>query len=230
MKKIFVFLFPMILNANSLEISKLRTDLYSKSTTHTLKKVELSLEFEGDSLVPNEKKIIDSVYTVISGFFYEDLFTERGKNNFKNTLEKFIEKKYKLQIDNIYILSLSGVEKFDIEELKRFLQSTDVKEKNTSAIIENTINNLEIPKVQIPQVDMLFTGEKQENDDLNIENLNVPKMTFDIEEKTKGALTEKAESNLSKFQSLNKQEVEKQSKNNLNAPFQIEFDDENTSL
>ncbi|ECQ5758511.1 hypothetical protein FZV76_09495, partial [Campylobacter jejuni] len=73
------------LNAQNLEIDKIRTDLYSKSGANVLKKVEISLEFDGNNLKENENKLIDAVNTVISGFFYEDIFTEIGKNNFKKT-------------------------------------------------------------------------------------------------------------------------------------------------
>ncbi|ELJ2139371.1 hypothetical protein VAG88_000911, partial [Campylobacter coli] len=104
MKKIFLLAFlSLSLNAQSLELDKIRTDLYSKSGANVLKKIEISLEFEGEKLKENENKLTDAVNTVISGFFYEDIFTELGKNNFKKTLEKFIDKKYKIKINEIYI-------------------------------------------------------------------------------------------------------------------------------
>ncbi len=99
MKKIFLSVFLVLsLNAQNLEIDKIRTDLYSKSGSNVLKKVEISLEFDGNNLKENENKLIDAVNTVISGFFYEDIFTEIGKNNFKKTLEKFLDKKYKIKL------------------------------------------------------------------------------------------------------------------------------------
>lgn len=83
MKKIFLSVFLVLsLNAQNLEIDKIRTDLYSKSGANVLKKVEI-FEFDGNNLKENENKLIDAVNTVISGFFYEDIFTEIGKNNFK---------------------------------------------------------------------------------------------------------------------------------------------------
>ncbi|MDO4674523.1 hypothetical protein [Campylobacter sp.] len=127
MKRMILMLLPFFLSAQNLELEGLRTELYSKSGGNVLKKIELGLEFEGKNVKDNEKKIIDAVHTVLSGFFYEDIFTELGKNNFKKTLEKFLDKKYKIKIDSIYILSLSGVEKFDLEELKRFLQGIETK-------------------------------------------------------------------------------------------------------
>ncbi|ELW3221173.1 hypothetical protein QMJ35_001621, partial [Campylobacter upsaliensis] len=87
MKKFILLLISFLfLKAEVVELEKLRTELYSKSGANVLKKIEISLEFEGKNLKANEKKLIDSVNTVISGFFYEDIFTELGKNNFKKTL------------------------------------------------------------------------------------------------------------------------------------------------
>ncbi|HEF3574925.1 TPA: hypothetical protein R9128_001368, partial [Campylobacter upsaliensis] len=83
MKKFILLLISFLfLKAEVVELEKLRTELYSKSGANVLKKIEISLEFEGKNLKANEKKLIDSVNTVISGFFYEDIFTELGKNNF----------------------------------------------------------------------------------------------------------------------------------------------------
>ncbi|EOD7352179.1 hypothetical protein ACJY7W_001664 [Campylobacter jejuni] len=198
MKKIFLSVFLVLsLNAQNLEIDKIRTDLYSKSGANVLKKVEISLEFNGNNLKENENKLIDAVNTVISGFFYEDIFTEIGKNNFKKTLEKFLDKKYKIKLDDIYIISLSGVEKFDLEEFKRFLESTEAKEKGMGGEVKKALENLEVPKTQVPsvpnleakQVEQLFKDSdeenKNDNGEINIDNLNTPKMTPDIEEKIK---------------------------------------------
>ncbi|TKX30671.1 hypothetical protein [Campylobacter estrildidarum] len=205
MKKIFFAIFLFLnLNAQSLEISKLRTDLYSKSGANILKKVEISLDFEGENLKENELKLIDSINTVISGFFYEDLFTEIGKDNFKKVLKKFIEKKYKMNINEIYILSLSGVEKFDLEEFKRFLQSTEAKKKNASSEVKKVLENLsvpEVPQVKTPnnisipnipeakQIGQLFgdgNEDKKDDGEISSDSLNIPKINpSELEEKIK---------------------------------------------
>ncbi|TKX31163.1 hypothetical protein [Campylobacter aviculae] len=207
MKKIFFVIFLFLnLHAQSLEISKLRTDLYSKSGSNTLKKIEISLDFEGKNLEENELKLIDSINTVISGFFYEDMFTEIGKDNFKKVLKKFVEKRYKMNIDEIYILSLSGVEKFDLEEFKRFLESTEAKKNNTSNEVKKVLENLSVPEVpqvktsnnisipNIPeskQIGQLFKNteednEKQDNGEINPDSLNIPKISpLELEEKIK---------------------------------------------
>ncbi|HEC1758914.1 TPA: flagellar basal body-associated FliL family protein [Campylobacter lari] len=114
--------------ANSLSIEDFRTDLYSKVGNNTLKKIEMTLDFEGENL--DQKKIIDALNTIVSSYFYEDLFTEVGKNNFKETLLKFSNKKYKTQIKNIYILKINSVAQFDIEELKRFIKDLEKKDED----------------------------------------------------------------------------------------------------
>lgn len=124
---IFSFVIAVNIFANTLSIENFKTDLYSKTGNNVLKTIELNLEFEGENL--EEKKIIDALNTIISSYFYEDLFTEIGKANFKETLLKFSNKKYKTQIKNIYLLKVNSVKEFDIEELKKFLQELDPKEE-----------------------------------------------------------------------------------------------------
>ncbi|HEH5120963.1 TPA: hypothetical protein SG801_001401 [Campylobacter coli] len=229
MKKIFLLAFlSLSLNAQSLELDKIRTDLYSKSGANVLKKVEISLEFEGEKLKENENKLTDAVNTVISGFFYEDIFTELGKNNFKKTLEKFIDKKYKIKINDIYILSLSGVEKFDLEEFKRFLESTEAKEKNVGSEVKKALDNLEIPQapavpnisnIKAPQIDQLFkddnTQNQEDNGEVDINTLDIPKIT-DIEEKIKRDLI------------ANPPQIFKESNNSKEKGFELNLDTNST--
>ncbi|HEG0607171.1 TPA: hypothetical protein SB587_000453 [Campylobacter coli] len=229
MKKIFLLAFlSLSLNAQSLELDKIRTDLYSKSGVNVLKKVEISLEFEGEKLKENENKLTDAVNTVISGFFYEDIFTELGKNNFKKTLEKFIDKKYKIKINDIYILSLSGVEKFDLEEFKRFLESTEAKKKNVGSEVKKALDNLEIPQapavpnisnIKAPQIDQLFkddnTQNQEDNGEIDINTLDIPKIT-DIEEKIKRDLI------------ANPPQIFKESNNSKEKGFELNLDTNST--
>ncbi|EAH8200999.1 flagellar basal body-associated FliL family protein [Campylobacter lari] len=132
--------------ANSLSIEDFRTDLYSKAGNNTLKKIEMTLDFEGENL--EQKKIIDALNTIVSSYFYEDLFTEVGKNNFKETLLKFSNKKYKTQIKNIYILKVNSVAQFDIEELKRFVKDLEKKDEDSkeTAKQEEIQNILKVTK------------------------------------------------------------------------------------
>ncbi|TQR31867.1 hypothetical protein DMB92_05630 [Campylobacter sp. MIT 99-7217] len=176
MKILLLFLLPLILSAEILELKGLRTDLYSKVGANTLKKIELSLEFEGSNLKNNTSKLYDSTLSVISGFFYEDIFTEIGKNNFKETLKRFISKKHRLEIKEIYILSVSGVEKFDLEEFKRFLQDADIKGDSKEQLrkeIESIEKNISVQTPNVPQIPDLsnLLGEEN-NENLNIDNID----------------------------------------------------------
>lgn len=185
---VFLFFLQFSVLANSLSIEDFRTDLYSKIGNNTLKKIEITLEFEGDNL--DEIKIIDALNTIISSYFYEDLFTEIGKNNFKETLLKFSNKKYKTHIKNIYILKINSIQEFDLEELKRFLKDmdkTDIKEKVVSKKIENTKNILENKEHNISKnEDVNISTEiiKQDINSSNIQDVNTSKEAMDIILKT----------------------------------------------
>lgn len=176
MKKWLLFMvLPLFVYA--FKVEKMRTELYSKTGANTLKKVELSLEFEGENLLSNKDKLLDSTNIVISGFFYEDLFTELGKMRFKETLVKFINKKYQLGVKNIYILSLKGVEKFDIEELKAFLEDNFDTKKEVQEIIKEKNLSIEVPKIApLPSINSILDGAPSDTsvDDINIDSLQVP--------------------------------------------------------
>ncbi|WP_258107867.1 flagellar basal body-associated FliL family protein [Campylobacter lari] len=176
--------------ANSLSIEDFRTDLYSKVGNNTLKKIEITLEFEGENL--EEKKIIDALNTIISSYFYEDLFTEVGKNNFKETLLKFSNKKYKTQINNIYILRINSVSQFDLEELKRFVKDLEKKDEDLKETIkqEENQNILKVTKTSdqnnTQPKDMNLTQTSSVKDD-NIsfnQDVNTSKEAMDMILKT----------------------------------------------
>lgn len=166
----------VLLFAQNVKIENLRTELYSKTTQGGLKKIELSLEFEGANLSPHQNKLLDSTNIIVASFFYEDLFTELGKMKFKNALSKFINKNYKLEVKNIYILSLKGIEKFDIKELKSFLKDSEQAKKKEQNI------SIQVPKIPpLPDINTLLndTNENFKLDELNIQNiqkLQVPQL------------------------------------------------------
>lgn len=124
-KWLLIGLLPLFVCAESLKIEHLRTELYSKAAENTLKKIELSLEFEGENLRANENRLLDSTNTVIASFFYEDIFTELGKMRFKEALSKFASSHYGISVKNVFILSLKGIESFDLDELKSFLEDSE---------------------------------------------------------------------------------------------------------
>ncbi|EAI3905708.1 hypothetical protein CK565_02725 [Campylobacter lari] len=192
MKWIIVLLLMFFnIHASSLSIENFRTDLYSKVGNNTLKKIEMNLDFEGENL--DQKKIIDALNTIVSSYFYEDLFTEVGKNNFKETLLKFSNKKYKTQIKNIYILKINSVAKFDLEEFKRFINDLEKKDDNTiktikqkeiqdnSKVAKNTDqNNTQSKDINTDQIN---NNDKDDNKSFN-QDTNTSKEAMDMILKT----------------------------------------------
>lgn len=89
------------------------------------------------------------------------------------------------------------MEKFDLEEFKRFLESTEAKEKNVGSEVKKALDNLENStsscgskyfNIKAPQIDQLFkddnTQNQEDNGEIDINTLDIPKIT-DIEEKIK---------------------------------------------
>ena len=178
----------------SLKIEKLRTELYSKTAANTLKKVEISLEFEGEGVLANQSKVLDATNTVISSFFYEDIFTELGKMRFKEALTKFATKQYAVNVKNIYILSLKGIETFDIDELKSFLEDSETpantRKRQLKKAFEQNATSLNAPKVPkippLPNINALLNNSNSATnallgtpndlnvDDIDLKSLNLP--------------------------------------------------------
>lgn len=122
MKKFVFSLVSIVAMAGSIEISNFETDLYSKS--NGLKKINLSIKVIGDN-VANEKDFIqDSLNMVISSYYYEDLFTELGKENLKKTIIKYAGKKYSVNIDDILIMNLKS--KDSAEAIKEILKDANL--------------------------------------------------------------------------------------------------------
>lgn len=104
------------------EVSNFQSDIFSKKG-NILKKVTLSLRIEGRDLQENDYKITDALNIIISSFYLEDLFTSKGKEQFKNSLSQYLEKKYSVEADAIYLkkfkITPSSLEVADfIEALK----------------------------------------------------------------------------------------------------------------
>ena len=185
---IFLFLSLFFIQAQSFKIEDLRTELYSKEGKNILKKIELSLEFEGENLEQNKLK--DATNTVISSFFYEDIFTELGKLRFKQSISRYIKQKYKIDIKEVYIIKLKGVQKFDIEELKSFLKDYEFKDDKDKKEDEKKDDNLKIDEnLSIPKIDEIEDVGKilaDENENLSVDEidpsiLEIPSLPENIE-------------------------------------------------
>ncbi len=84
------------------EVSNFQSDIFSRNG-NKLKKVTLSLRIEGRDLKENDYKITDALNIIISSFYLEDLFTSKGKERFKSSLSHYLEKKYSVEADAIYL-------------------------------------------------------------------------------------------------------------------------------
>jgi len=129
MKKVFLLLLftGSMLYGELLKIPDFEADLFSKQG-NKLRKIELSIMFDGDNVRTNDYKLLDALNVVISSFYIEDLFTSQGKERFKDLLQKYILKKYMMDIDFIYILRLTIHEEIDVDQL---LQKIEKLEKGT---------------------------------------------------------------------------------------------------
>ncbi len=130
-KALFALLFASSLLYGELyKIPDFEADLFSKQG-NKLKKIELSIMFDGDNVRANDYKLLDALNVVISSFYIEDLFTSQGKERFKDLLKKYIMKKYMLDIDFIYILHLTIHEQIDVDTL---LQKIEKVQRNVKPV------------------------------------------------------------------------------------------------
>lgn len=126
MKKILLFLLFLstFMSAQTLILENFEADLYSKKANLETKKISLNIYLEGRYVDDESHKIVDALNVVIGSFFAEDLITSKGKSSLKQTLTKFCEKEYGVDIDGIYINSLKIVDSVDLNELIRKLKES----------------------------------------------------------------------------------------------------------
>ncbi|HHD77596.1 MAG TPA: hypothetical protein ENK97_02305 [Campylobacteraceae bacterium] len=123
MRKVLLSLFFLISlsQAEIYKVDHFESDIFSKKG-NALKKVELSLIFEGENLSRNDYKLLDALNIIISSFYLEDLFTSKGKERFKKLLKQFLLKKYMLDIDAIYLLKFDIKPALNCDKLETLLQ------------------------------------------------------------------------------------------------------------
>lgn len=219
-KSVNFLLFALLLSlANPIKshaekIEGLRTDLYSKIFPNTLKKIELSLDFEG--INASKSKLKDATNVVASSFFYEDLFTEAGKAKFKQVLARVLSEKYGLNPQNIYILTLKSIEKFDINEFREFLKDADDYKKGQIKrfLEQNSSQNLknQAPKTQNLALNLQNSQQNSrnflQNDIKNSQNLalnfqNLPNFQDDFSKLLMNDLAQTQTSQNAYLQGLN---------------------------
>lgn len=145
MKKIFLGFFLLgILEFHALfgadfEIKNLEVDLYSK-TSAEMKKISMDLHIFTNE-VAKSSAIKDAINVIVSSFYAQDLMSSKGKEAFKEAIKKYSASKYKIKIDDVYILSLKEIDNIDI---KRLVKQLDKYYKNNA----NKESNSRIPSSQ----------------------------------------------------------------------------------
>lgn len=149
MKKIFLGFFLLgILEFHALfgadfEIKNLEVDLYSK-TSSEMKKISMDLHIF-TSEVAKSSAIKDAINVIVSSFYAQDLMSSKGKEAFKEAIKKYSASKYKIKIDDVYILSLKEIDNIDIA---RLVKQLDKYYKNSANKENKSMGNSRIPSSQ----------------------------------------------------------------------------------
>ena len=149
MKKIFLGFFLLgILEFHALfgadfEIKNLEVDLYSK-TSAEMKKVSIDLHIFTNE-VAKSSAIKDAINVIVSSFYAQDLMSSKGKEAFKEAIKKYSASKYKIKIDDVYILSLKEIDNIDIA---RLVKQLDKYYKNNANKENKNMGNSRIPSSQ----------------------------------------------------------------------------------
>ena len=149
MKKIFLGFFLLgILEFHALfgadfEIKNLEVDLYSK-TSAEMKKISMDLHIFTNE-VAKSSAIKDAINVIVSSFYAQDLMSSKGKEAFKEAIKKYSASKYKIKIDDVYILSLKEIDNIDI---KRLVKQLDKYYKNSANKENKNMGNSRIPSSQ----------------------------------------------------------------------------------
>jgi len=102
-KMTFSLLFLSIsLFAQMLSIDDFSSVVFSRVSNKPVN-ISLNLMIDGRYVEDESYKIIDALNIVIGSFYWEDLITSRGKENFKKALKTYTTKKYSIDIDDVYI-------------------------------------------------------------------------------------------------------------------------------
>ena len=149
MKKIFLGFFLLgILEFHALfgadfEIKNLEVDLYSK-TSSEMKKISMDLHIFTRE-VAKASAIKDAINVIVSSFYAQDLMSSKGKEAFKEAIKKYSASKYKIKIDDVYILSLKEIDNIDIA---RLVKQLDKYYKNSANKENKSMGNSRIPSSQ----------------------------------------------------------------------------------
>ncbi len=184
MKKVALFLLIVsALFADTIQVDKLQSDLFSKDG-NKLKKIEISLRLEGQKLRVNRYKIIDALNIILSSFYIEDLFTSKGKERFKDQLKKYIQKKYQIDIDFVYIKSFQL--KYKSASIEEFINA--LKKEGYRKVVQYPRPKIRSTPIVSSDVESIDTPESTglTSDSWNSdtrESFNIKKAFEDLENK-----------------------------------------------
>jgi hypothetical protein len=115
--------FPLF--AETIMIDNFKTDIFSKNS-NGLQKIEVSLVFDLNESVP-KYKLKDGINIVISSFYLEDLFTSKSKEDFKQLLKSYLNKKHSIVVNSIYIDKMQKKQTISLDELAKKIE--ELKQK-----------------------------------------------------------------------------------------------------
>ncbi len=105
------------LYADSVDMLDFEAELFSKESRF-MKKVSVSLHLEGNGLQAKTYALEDGLNILLSSYYLEDLLTSKGKEGFKKSFIQFMKKRYKVPINDLYILKMVQIHTItDIDEL-----------------------------------------------------------------------------------------------------------------
>ncbi|WP_086267898.1 hypothetical protein [Campylobacter devanensis] len=152
MKKIFMFWLILcgISFGDVVSIEGFESDLYSKYDVNNLKKISMDLEIITRDDNVARAPIYDALNIVVGSFYAEDIMTSKGKENFKSTLTKYIDKKHSITIDDIYIIRLKFVDETNIQKILDAIRDMHNKGDSTQPNLPN------LPKIENQLLDGRF--------------------------------------------------------------------------
>ena len=99
-----------------------------------MKKVSIDLHIFTNE-VAKSSAIKDAINVIVSSFYAQDLMSSKGKEAFKEAIKKYSASKYKIKIDDVYILSLKEIDNIDIarlvKQLDKYYKNNANKESNS---------------------------------------------------------------------------------------------------
>ena len=134
-----------------------------------MKKISMDLHIF-TSEVAKSSAIKDAINVIVSSFYAQDLMSSKGKEAFKEAIKKYSASKYKIKIDDVYILSLKEIDNIDI---KRLVKQLDKYYKNSANKENKSMGNSRIPSRQDGSQDEIKTDFGEQDFGTSNEALSV---------------------------------------------------------